>query len=206
MCLADFSNTGLWSQVIGHLNAWDSWLFLKINRDWTNGFLDNNYPWWRDAETWIPLYFFLLFFVFLNFGKRAWPWVAFVLLTVGITDQGGDLLKILVNRPRPCQDLAIIPYARMLLSHCPFSQSFPSNHATNHFGLAAFIFLTLKPYFKNWSYLLFIWAATICYGQVYVGIHYPLDILGGALFGCLSGYVTATIFNRRIGLPVFAEN
>ena len=59
----------------------------------------------------------------------------------------------------------------------------------------------MRHYFKNWAYLFFVWAATICYGQVYVGIHYPLDVIGGAIFGSGIGIITASIFNRRIGLP-----
>ncbi|HRH59325.1 MAG TPA: phosphatase PAP2 family protein, partial [Chitinophagaceae bacterium] len=59
---------------------------------------------------------------------------------------------------------------------------------------------TLKPYFKRWSYLFFFWAATISYGQVYVGIHYPLDIACGAILGSIIGIITAKIFNRYIGL------
>ena len=59
----------------------------------------------------------------------------------------------------------------------------------------------MKPYFKKWGYLFFFWAATIAYGQVYVGIHYPMDILGGAVLGSLIGIMTSSVFNRRIGLP-----
>jgi undecaprenyl-diphosphatase len=54
---------------------------------------------------------------------------------------------------------------------------------------------------KKWGYVFFIWAATIAYGQVYVGVHYPLDILAGTGLGCLIGYLTGTYFNKRIGLP-----
>jgi len=67
--------------------------------------------------------------------------------------------------------------------------------------MAWFIYMTMKQYFKKWSYLFFIWAATIAYGQVYVGIHYPLDVLGGAIIGSFIGIMTASIFNRRVGLP-----
>ena len=59
----------------------------------------------------------------------------------------------------------------------------------------------MRNYFKKWVYLFFVWAATISYGQVYVGIHYPLDVIGGAALGSGIGIITASVFNRRIGLP-----
>lgn len=183
------------------LKSWDAWLFLKINHDWTNGFLDSVYPWWRDAVTWTPLYLFLLIFIFINFGWRAWPWVATIILTVVMTDQGSNFIKELVARPRPCGDPGFSQYVRLLLNRCPSSYSFTSNHAANHFGAAFLLYFTLKPYIKNWAYLFFVWAFTVAYGQVYVGVHYPLDILGGTIFGGLAGSLTAYIFNKYIGLP-----
>jgi undecaprenyl-diphosphatase len=62
-----------------------------------------------------------------------------------------------------------------------------------------FLFLSLKPAFKKWGYWLFIWAATLSYGQVYVGVHYPLDILGGCVVGSFIGYLTGKYFNGKFG-------
>ncbi|HWB27331.1 MAG TPA: phosphatase PAP2 family protein [Chitinophagaceae bacterium] len=183
------------------LKSWDRWLFLKINTEWTNGFLNHVYPWWRDAVTWTPLYFFLLVFILINFGWKAWPWILTLILTVIITDQGSNIIKDLVARPRPCNDIDLAPYMRLLLNRCPSSFSFTSNHAANHFGAAFVLYYTLKPYVKKWGYLFFVWAATIAYGQVYVGVHYPLDILCGTIFGALAGSLTAYTFNKFIGLP-----
>jgi undecaprenyl-diphosphatase len=182
------------------LKLWDTWLFLKINNTWTNSFLDNVFPWWRDAVTWVPLYLFLLVFILLNFRWKAWPWIVTVILTVVITDQGSNIIKDLVARPRPCSDDVLAPYVHLLLNRCPGSYSFTSNHAANHFGAAFLLYFTLKPYIKKWAYLFFVWAATIAYGQVYVGVHYPLDIIGGTAFGALAGMFTGFIFNNYIGL------
>jgi PAP2 superfamily. len=184
------------------LKDWDTWLFLKINREWTNSFLDNFYPLYRDMNFWIPFYIFLLVFVIVNYGWKSWTFILAVIITVTITDQmSSNFFKNFVDRPRPCQDGFLMHYARLLLSRCPSSQSFTSSHATNHFGLAMFLFITLKNVWKKWSYLLFVWAATISYGQVYVGVHYPLDIICGALIGCLIGYLTASIYTKKIGMP-----
>ncbi|HRH48375.1 MAG TPA: phosphatase PAP2 family protein [Panacibacter sp.] len=203
MFLLDGNNTSFWMQLLTTLKQWDTWLFLKINNEWTNSFLDHNYPWWREASTWYPLYFFLLLFAFINFGFKVWPWVVFFALTLLISDQiSSGILKDWIARPRPCNDDVLMSHVHLLLNRCPSSGSFTSSHATNHFAAACFIFYTVRAYFKKWGYLFFIWAATISYGQVYVGVHYPLDIVCGAILGCCIGSLTAYIFNKRVRLPI----
>ena len=186
---------------------WDTDLFYKINTVWTNSFLDHNLPWWRDSTTWYPAYMFLLVFTLVNFGWRAWTWMVFIALNVTITDQlSSSVIKHWVPRVRPCQDPNMVGYARMLLNHCSGGGSFPSSHATNHFGAAVFIFFTLKKYTGNWIYLFFFWAFSISYSQVYVGVHYPTDVIGGALIGSIVGYSVAFIYNKTIGLPELKSN
>ncbi|MEP6467907.1 MAG: phosphatase PAP2 family protein, partial [Parafilimonas sp.] len=127
------------------LHAWDVNLFYNINTVWTNSFLDNNYPWWRDASTWYPVYLFLLVFILINFGWRAWTWILFIALNVTITDQlSSHIIKLWIHRLRPCADINMADKVRMLVNHCSGGFSFPSSHATNHFGAAVFIFCTLK--------------------------------------------------------------
>jgi len=200
------TTVSFWSQLLQNLIEWDQWLFIQINTYWTGDFLNSVFPWWRDSNAWVPLYFFLLLFAFINFGWRVWPWVVFFILTVALTDQlSSNLIKNLVQRPRPCNDADMVIYVKALLGRCSGGYSFPSSHATNHFGMACYIYFTMKPYFKKWGYLFFFWAATIAYGQVYVGVHYPLDILCGAIIGSLVGMMTASVFNRRVGLPKMRE-
>ena len=183
------------------LEQWDTYLFFKINTVWTNPVLDSIYPWWRDANAWIPLYLFLLVFVLLNFKKKALPWILFAVLTLVLTDQlNSTYIKSWVGRLRPCSDPNFMGHVRLLLNNCSGGFSFPSSHAVNHFGFAMFVFLTLHPIFKKWGYLLFLWAGSIVYGQVYVGVHYPVDVVCGSLLGCLLGYIMATIFNKKIGV------
>ena len=183
------------------LEQWDTYLFLKINTVWTSPVLDSIYPWWRDANAWIPLYLFLLVFVLLNFKKKALPWILFAVLTVVLTDQlNSTYIKSWVGRLRPCSDPNFMGHVRLLLNNCSGGFSFPSSHAVNHFGFAMFVFLTLRPIFKKWGYLLFLWAGSIVYGQVYVGVHYPIDVLCGSILGCLLGYMMATIFNKKVGV------
>jgi membrane-associated phospholipid phosphatase len=184
------------------LENWDHYLFHKINTDWTNSFLDHNYPWWRDDTMSYPVYLFLLVFILMNFGWRAWTWILFIAINVTITDQlSSTFIKNWAHRLRPCQDPAMEGHVRMLLNHCSGGYSFPSSHAINHFGAAFFLHYTLKNYLGKWTYVFFFWAASISYGQIYVGVHYPLDVLGGAVMGSIVGYCVALIYNKKIGLP-----
>lgn len=190
-------------------NAWewlrylDTRLFLKINTEWTSSFLDSVFPWYREANAWVPLYLFLIVFAFMNFKQKAIPWILFAVLTATLTDQiSSSLIKNWIARPRPCRDELFMSQVRLILNNCSGGYSFPSSHATNHFGFAMFLFLTLRPILKQWVWLFFVWAATICYGQVYVGVHYPLDVLCGAILGTAIGYLTATFFNKKIGLSL----
>lgn len=199
MILLNAPDSGpLASGFLEYLKLLDTWLFLKINHDWNTPFLDSIFPWWRDQNTWTPLYLFLFFFVILNFGWRSIPWLVAIALTATLTDQiSSTFLKNWINRPRPCNDPFLMYYTRLLLGRCPSSGSFTSSHAANHFGAAVFFYLTLKPWFKKWGYLFFVWAATVSYGQMYIGVHYPLDVIGGALIGGFIGLISARIFNRR---------
>ncbi|MES1222122.1 MAG: phosphatase PAP2 family protein, partial [Bacteroidota bacterium] len=88
----------------------------------------------------------------------------------------------------------------VLVNYRPQSSSFTSYHAVNQFGIAMFIVMTLKPYTSPWIRLFFVWAAVICFAQVYVGVHYPFDVASGAVLGCGLGYIMAKFFNNYAGL------
>lgn len=182
----------------------DRWLLIKINNDSSNSFFDAIFPVYRHSDVWIPLYFFLFTFMVLNFGWRSIFWMLFLGLTAGICDQiSSSFVKEFFDRTRPCSEPSLIGQIHLLLNRCPGSGSFTSSHATNHFGVAMFIYLTMKNVFKGANKLFFVWAATICYGQVYVGVHYPLDVIGGAILGCSIGYGMALIFKAQ---PALAYN
>jgi membrane-associated phospholipid phosphatase len=191
-------------KILAWIGECDQWLFLSINTEWTNSFFDSIFPWWREANTWVPLYLFFIVFSILNFKQKAFPWILFIIVTLTITDQlSSTFIKNWVERMRPCRDEDLMGQVRLILNNCSGGYSFPSSHATNHFGFAMFIFITLRPILKKWGWLFFVWAATICYGQVYVGVHYPVDVLCGAILGCMIGYLTARFYNKKIGpIPV----
>ena len=182
-----------------HLINFDKAFFKLINGTWINSFLDWFMPWVRTPELWVPLYLFLVLLIAINFKKNG-AWILFfAVLTVTITDTiSSHIFKPYFHRLRPCSDPEMAGMVRLLLNYAPGNGSFTSSHAANHFGIAMFFFLALKKYFGNWMYLFFLWAFLISYAQVYVGVHYPFDILGGAIIGCLSGYFTAYLLNRQL--------
>lgn len=195
-----FLSVPWYHQLWQWLNTADQWLFIQINSVFTNSFFDAFVPVWRESITWYPLYLFLLIFMVMNFGWKSLSWMLFFGFTVTICDQiSSGLIKDWVGRPRPCGDLDFSQYVRLLLNRCPSSGSFTSSHATNHFGMAVFTVLTLSPVLKKWKYLFYFWAVTISYGQVYVGVHYPLDVIGGALLGSLIGWGMSKFYRRNYG-------
>ncbi len=184
--------------LLDRIIDFDRWLLIKINSDWSNPLFDAIFPVYRHSDVWIPLYFFLFMFMILNFGWRSIFWMLFVGVTAGICDQiSSGLIKDWIGRVRPCGDPSLVGHIHLLLNRCPGSGSFTSSHATNHFGLAMFIYLTMKDVFGKAGKLFFVWAATICYGQVYVGVHYPLDVIGGGILGCGIGYAMALVFRSQ---------
>jgi len=178
------------------LIQWDTHLFHLINSDWANPFFDFLLPILRNKYTWMPLYLFLASFFIINFKKKGVFIVLALALTVGISDAtSSHLIKKSVKRLRPCKVLEK-PSDLHLLVRCGSGYSFPSSHAANHFSMAVFLFLTLGKIARWTKAPLLIWAASICYAQVYVGVHFPLDVLAGALLGSLIALVCYGIYNR----------
>jgi membrane-associated phospholipid phosphatase len=183
------------------LYTYDRQLFKQINYYWHNSFFDWLMPWLRNSTMWVPLYLFLLLFAAVNYKKTGWWWIIFALCTAILTDfVSSTIIKQNIIRIRPCNDPAIADWVRVLVGYRPQSSSFTSSHAANHFGIAMFLFITLKDKVGKWPFLFFLWAFSISFAQVYVGVHYPLDVTCGALIGILIGYLCGKSFNRNFGL------
>lgn len=192
------------------LNIWsnmlelDRKLFIKLNQEWTNPVFDVILPWLRHSAVWAPLYIFILLFVVINFKSSSIWWIVLFLGTVALTDMIGTyVFKHNIERLRPCRDPEMFSYVRLLVRNCAGGYSFTSNHAANHFGMGVFFFITMRKIIPKWAWLGLAWAALICYAQVYVGVHYPFDVLGGALLGLLAGSFTGLTFNKRFGFAIF---
>jgi undecaprenyl-diphosphatase len=180
---------------------WDESLLRLINDKWHNDFFDFLMPWLRNATAWVPLYFFLGLFILTNYKKTGCYLIFFAAASVILSNYvSSNLVKEFIFRLRPCNDPALQSWLRVLVAYRPQSSSFTSSHAANHFCMAMFLFVTLKNEIGKWSLLFFIWAASICYAQVYVGVHYPIDVTCGAIIGILIGYLTGSLFNKKFVL------
>jgi membrane-associated phospholipid phosphatase len=177
----------------------DRQIFQIINQRWSNSLFDTVMPFIRNQYTWVPLYLFLLVLVIVNFRMKGLWWALFFLACFALTDLvSAQIFKPFFERLRPCNDAFTAQSVRMLIP-CSSGYSFVSSHATNHFGMAMFIFLTMKDFAKPWVWLAFVWAALVCIAQVYVGAHFPLDVTFGALLGMLLGRFTSYHFTRQFG-------
>ncbi len=184
----------------------DEQILYLINNHWRNDFFDMIMPFWRHKLFWAPLYVFFVSFVLLNFKMKGLYWIFAVLIVIGISDTvSSKMIKKTIKRERPCNDILVRDQVNLLVT-CGSGFSFTSSHATNHFAIAIFIFLTLGRQLKHFKWLLLFWAFSIAYGQVYVGVHFPFDVICGALIGTLIGLLGASFYESFPSIQIQAED
>ena len=168
--------------MINQLVAIDNMLFALLNARLTHPVLDSVMPFLTKQENWYPLLAGLWLAMIIWGGRRGRMAAVALVIAVALTDQiSCGIIKPLVGRVRPCS--ALSPEQCRLLVGRSSSMSFPSAHAANSFAMAAVV---------SWRFgrvapLLYFFAAAVAYSRVYVGVHYPLDSLAGAVLGALLG-------------------
>lgn len=181
---------------------WDQQLFELLNGQWQSPLLDWLAPLWRDKRFWIPLYLLISVFAIRNYRRQGVYFLLALGLSAGISDVvSSRMVKPAVQRLRPCNNPALRDDVHLLV-HCGSGYSFTSSHAANHFAVASFLFFTLGTLRRRGRWLWWLWAASIAYSQVYVGVHYPADILGGALLGMTIGYLVGRFYLRLPNLSI----
>lgn len=175
------------------INEFDTSLFLAINNGWQNSLLDVVCPWLRDAKHWIPFYIILLYLSWKHYGRQVLWVILGVSVLVLISDQfSANLVKNTFERLRPCNNPELKDKVHLLVN-CGQGYSFMSAHATNHFAIAVYFIMLFKNWIPKFWILALVWASAISISQVYVGVHYPLDILAGAFSGGTFGYFAARL-------------
>lgn len=177
----------------------DEQLFLFLNSLGSSTW-DGFWLFMTNKYNMIPLYLFLLNYSFKHIGWRKGLWFTLTIaLLISFTDQTTNLFKDGLERLRPCHNPEIAPLMRLVKESCGGLYGFFSGHASNSFALAVFFITFFKTISSTMRWLL-LWAAIVAYSRVYVGVHYPIDILTGAFFGTLNGFLFARI-SRRFLLP-----
>ncbi|HTD99483.1 MAG TPA: phosphatase PAP2 family protein [Mucilaginibacter sp.] len=182
--------------MLEHIIELDRHLFHFINHDLSNPFFDWLMPLLRNARFWIPLYVFIIVFCIWKYKKQGAIIIVLLAISAGIADfTSVHLMKNNVQRLRPCRD-PVISQTVISRAPCGTGYSFPSTHATDHFAMAAFFALV---FFRRWRWIFlvaFLWAGSICFAQVYVGVHFPVDVTIGMIYGILVGSLLALLFKK----------
>jgi undecaprenyl-diphosphatase len=171
------------------LKQLDLSVFYFFNHTLSSGILDVFFSFITNVRHWFPVYIIALLYLVIKGGRKGRIAAVLVLLLVATTDQlGARVIKEIFQRLRPCNALPDV----LTPLGCTGTFSFPSNHALNNFGVAIF-FSILYPKAK---WYLITAASLIAISRVYLGLHYPSDILGGAVLGIGFGYLFS-YFHRQ---------
>jgi undecaprenyl-diphosphatase len=163
---------------------------------WVNGhhsdFLDQVMVFASGKLTWVVFYLFLLFLIIKKYKYKAVLAVLFIAIAITLSDQASvRLFKNVFLRLRPCHQPDVMENLRMIIG-CGGRYGFVSSHAANSFALVAFIILLLQ---KRWvSMMMIIWGTLIIYSRVYLGVHYPSDVIAGSMVGIIAGGIAFGLF------------
>jgi undecaprenyl-diphosphatase len=174
--------------MLGNLTRFDKELFVLINRHY-NDFFDVLMYWASDRLIWIPFYIALALILLKTYNKQFFFMIFFVGILIVISDQLSVVIKDFVQRPRPCHDYELESMVHLVRDHCGGAFGFISSHAANVFALTTFLFLACNDRLPWLKFIMLPWALLISYSRIYLGSHFPLDILGGWFLGIFLGII-----------------
>ncbi len=173
--------------MIEFLKNIDTQLFLFLNGI-HSPFGDFVMFWLSHKYIWVPLYAFLFYLLYRYYGKKAFILLVLVALLITISDQVSvHLFKNVFQRLRPCHEPSLEGMV-YTLNRCGGKFGFISSHASNSFALATFMALLLWKHIKPMAIIMLVWAALVSYSRVYLGVHYPGDILVGGMVGATEAF------------------
>ncbi|MBT8291734.1 MAG: phosphatase PAP2 family protein [Eudoraea sp.] len=181
--------------MLKHLLEWDRNTFIYLNNLGTESY-DLFWVMVTNITSWIPLYILLFALIFLKYPKKEAFFITCTIILLLICVLGlTDIIKTYFERPRPNNDIEINSIIRVLKN--PPDYSFFSGHASSSFSLSTIFCLFLRKKLAI-IWLLFLWPFLFAYSRIYVGVHYPLDILTGAAIGTLLGILFFMFYRKFI--------
>ena len=182
--------------ILQTLDTLDKQWLLALNNDYP-GFWDGLMYGISDKLTWIPFYIALIYILIKSLKKQSWLIILALIVCIIIADQvSSGLIKELVHRLRPSRNPELENAVCLLKGYRGGKYGFVSSHAANSFGLA----LLTSLFFRNRKYTIsvFLWAAVVAYSRIYLGVHYPGDVIGGALVGVGAALLVYWLFTKTI--------
>ncbi|MFM2225931.1 MAG: hypothetical protein RJA07_2133 [Bacteroidota bacterium] len=173
-------------------------LFELINQKGNLPWLNNFFMALRNPIYLRWFYITLACFFILKYRLKGLWLVMFLAATMGLSDLiSSHFFKIYFMRLRPCMDARWVGKINLLVG-CPHGYSFTSSHAANNMSVCFFMMMVFAPYFKNKKYLLLLFPCMVGFSQIYVGVHYPIDVTCGLLVGAACGYFTSFLYKKYL--------
>lgn len=172
----------------------DTQLFLFLNSK-HNSFFDPVMFWVSNRYFWIPLYLLFFFLAWKQYGKKIWLVALAAVLLIVLSDQiSVHAFKNVFLRYRPCNNLDLCSQVHVNGGKGGM-YGFISSHAANTFALAMFLSLLFRNRIRYFTVFVFTWAVFVSYSRIYNGVHYPADVLVGAIVGMGIGIVVYKLFS-----------
>lgn len=179
----------------------DQQLFLFLN--------SANSPFWDKVMlfmsmrvVWAPLYLAILIYMGMKYKRKLWMIILLIILAIVLADQASVLIKNAFDRPRPCHEFSLQGLVHLVSASCGGAYGFVSSHAANSFNVALLSLMFIK---KRWFTAgILLWASAVSYSRIYLGVHYPGDVLCGAILGAFIGwsmYKLYQVADKRIYPP-----
>lgn len=173
------------------LERLDQQLFLFLN-SLNSPFLDQIMHILTGKIIWIPLYLAILIYLGVKYKRKFLIILLFIILAATMADQISVLIKNAVERPRPCHEPVLSGFVHTFNGECGGAFGFVSSHATNSFNVALLSLLFIR---KRWYTIsIIIWALVIGYTRIYLGVHYPGDVVCGSVLGASIGWLNYRLY------------
>jgi undecaprenyl-diphosphatase len=169
---------------------------IELDRDLFVYLNDMQSPFWdavmifaSDKYVWVPFYLGVIAYVIWRYKRQSIPMLLLAILTIALADSiTSGIFKPYFSRLRPCHDASLSEVIN-IVAGCGGKFGFMSSHAANAFGFAVFFNLILSDRYAIFKVILVVWAVVVSYSRIYLGVHFPGDVVGGAIVGSFAAYV-----------------